>query len=91
VRLSNIQPRIFFLAFKFLPVANKFGSVKEYDEMTVKELQKMAKQMGIKTKGLRKAEMIKEIQKTEGNFDCFGTATDYCDQMGCLFREDCLS
>ena len=41
VRLSNIQPRIFFLAFKFLPVANKFGSVKEDDEMTVKELQKI--------------------------------------------------
>jgi len=47
--------------------------------------------VGMKTKGLRKAEMIKEIQRNEGNFDCFGTATDYCDQMGCLFREDCLS
>jgi hypothetical protein len=75
----------------FLSIANKFGFVKEDEEITVKELQKMAKKMGIKTKGLRKAEMIKEIQRTEGNFDCFGTATGYCDQMGCLFREDCLS
>ena len=71
--------------FKLLPVANKLGFVREDEEMTVKELQKMAKEMGIKTKSLRKAEMIKEIQRNEGNFDCFGTATDYCDQMGCLF------
>jgi len=59
--------------------------------MTVKELQKMAKSVGIKTSGLKKADMIKQIQRTEGNFDCFGTADDYCDQMNCLFREDCLS
>jgi len=58
--------------------------------MTVKELQKMAKDLGIKTAGLRKVEMIKEIQRAEGNFDCFGTASNYCDQMSCLFRHDCL-
>ncbi len=58
--------------------------------MTVKELQKLAKELGIKAAGLRKAKLIKSIQKTEGNFDCFGTAISYCDQMNCLFREDCL-
>lgn len=58
--------------------------------MTVKELQKMAKVLSVKTVGLRKGELIKQIQKAEGNFDCFGSATDYCDQMNCLFREDCL-
>ena len=58
--------------------------------MTVKELQKMAQGLSIKTTGLRKAELIKTIQSAEGNFDCFGTATDYCDQVSCLFREDCL-
>jgi hypothetical protein len=77
--------------FVFLSAAKVFCSFGEDEEMTVKELQKMAKKMGIKTRGLRKADMIKEIQRTEGNFDCFGTATDYCDQMGCLFRNDCLS
>jgi hypothetical protein len=59
--------------------------------MTVKELQKMARAMGIKTSGLKKAEVIKQIQRTEGNFDCFGMATGNCDQIDCLFREDCLS
>ncbi len=58
--------------------------------MTVKELQKMANALGIKTTGLRKTELVKTIQSAEGNSDCFGTATDYCDQMACLFREDCL-
>ncbi len=58
--------------------------------MTVKELQKLAKGLGIKAAGLRKFELIREIQKAEGNFDCFGTAIEYCDQTGCLFRDDCL-
>lgn len=58
--------------------------------MTVKELQKMAKRFGIKTAGLRKGELIRSIQSAEGNFDCFGTAIDYCDQVNCIFRGDCL-
>jgi hypothetical protein len=58
--------------------------------MTVKELQKKAKVLEVKTAGLRKGELIKKIQTAEGNFDCFGTANDYCDQVDCLFREDCL-
>ena len=43
--------------------------------MTVKELQQMAKGFGIKTTGLRKAELVKTIQSAERNFDCFDTAT----------------
>lgn len=58
--------------------------------MTVRQLQKMAKELGLKPHGLKKAELIGAIQKAEGNFDCFGTASDYCDQVNCLFRRDCL-
>jgi hypothetical protein len=58
--------------------------------MTVKELRAMAQDMGISTKNLRKAELIRAIQRAEGNFDCFGTADGYCDQLNCLFRQDCL-
>lgn len=58
--------------------------------MTIKELRKMAKAPGIKYGGLRKADLIKQIQKTEGNFDCFGTAIGDCDQIHSLFRDDCL-
>ncbi|MBW1982030.1 MAG: Rho termination factor N-terminal domain-containing protein [Deltaproteobacteria bacterium] len=58
--------------------------------MTVRELQKMAREMGVKTSGLKKADLIRTIQTAEGNFDCFGTAGDFCDQVNCLFRSDCL-
>ena len=43
-----------------------------------------------KTFGLTKAELIRRVQKAEGNFDCYGTAKDYCDQLQCSFQEDCL-
>ncbi len=58
--------------------------------MTVKQLRDMAKELGIKSSNLRKSELIESIQRAEGNFDCFGTADDYCDQLNCLFRMDCL-
>jgi hypothetical protein len=59
--------------------------------MKMQEVRERAKVLGIKnTFGLSKAELIRRIQKAEGNFDCFGTATAYCDQYQCCFREDCL-
>jgi len=58
--------------------------------MTVKELRAIAQDMGIRTKNLRKTELIRAIQLAEGNFDCFGRADGYCDQLNCLFRKDCL-
>jgi hypothetical protein len=59
--------------------------------MKMQELRKRAKKVGIKnTFGLSKTELIRRIQRAEGNFDCFGTAKDYCDQIVCCFREDCL-
>jgi hypothetical protein len=58
--------------------------------MTIKELRIIAKDLGIRTSNLRKPELVKAIQLAEGNFDCFETAEDYCDQLNCLFRMDCL-
>ena len=59
--------------------------------MKSKEIQKKAKSLGVKTTAkTSKADLIHSIQKAEGNFDCFGTATDYCDQLGCAWRSDCL-
>ncbi|HIJ78477.1 MAG: Rho termination factor N-terminal domain-containing protein [Desulfobulbaceae bacterium] len=49
-----------------------------------------AKEMGIQTAKMRKAELIRAIQQAEGHFPCFETAKDYCDQMDCCWREDCL-
>jgi len=58
--------------------------------MRMSELQRLAKSLGIKSFGKNKAELIKQIQREEGNFDCFGSAADYCDQFNCLFRSSCL-
>ncbi len=57
----------------------------------MEEVRAKAKALGLRTTfGLSKAELIRRIQRAEGNFDCFGSAKDYCDQLECCFREDCL-
>jgi hypothetical protein len=59
--------------------------------MKIQEIRAKAKALRLKnTFGLSKAELIRKIQKAEGNFDCFGTAKAYCDQFECCFREDCF-
>jgi hypothetical protein len=58
--------------------------------MKMQEIRQMAKKLGINSFGKTKTELIREIQRKEGNFDCFGTATDHCDQLECLFRSPCL-
>lgn len=60
--------------------------------MVVQEVRKIAQGLGIKTGKMTKPALIQEIQRTEGNFDCFGTAVGgVCDQTGCLWREDCFT
>lgn len=60
--------------------------------MTLKEIKEFAKKKGVKlTNPNKKADIIRTIQRAEGNFDCFGTATQgVCDQYKCLWRADCL-
>ena len=60
--------------------------------MDIREIRRIARTMGIKTKGMDKTELIRAIQVAEGNFDCYGTAVDdVCDQESCLWREDCFA
>ncbi len=58
--------------------------------MKMQEVRQMAKRLGINSFGKTKTDLIREIQRTEGNFDCYGTALGDCDQEGCLFRPACL-
>ena len=58
--------------------------------MEMDEVKKKAKGLGIKIGHMKKADLTRQIQRTEGDFDCFGTAKDYCDQWNGCFREDCL-
>lgn len=59
--------------------------------MKMQEIRAKAKALGINSFGKKKAELIREIQRAEGNFDCFGTAQGYCDQQDCCFRSLCFS
>ena len=59
--------------------------------MQMTEIKTIAKQHGVKPSKLKKTELIKLIQLTEGNADCFATpAVGYCNQESCLWRSDCL-
>ena len=58
--------------------------------MKMQKLRIIAKTHGINSFGKTKINLIHEIQRAEGNFDCFGTAVDYCDQEDCRFRSICL-
>lgn len=59
--------------------------------MKIQKIRTIAKEKGIKTGNLIKPELIWAIQKSEGNFNCYGSANSgFCDQVNCLWRKDCL-
>lgn len=59
--------------------------------MNLKELREMTKIYGIKASKMKKDELIKALQRAEGNFDCFGSAlSGDCSQEDCLWRSDCI-
>ena len=59
--------------------------------MRLAEIEKKAKKVGIKdTWKFSKKDLIRQIQRKEGNFQCFGTAVNFCDQMACCWRADCI-
>ncbi|MBI9099812.1 MAG: hypothetical protein JEY91_15135 [Spirochaetaceae bacterium] len=58
--------------------------------MLVKEIRVLAEGLGITPGKMKKANLIKAIQISEGNFPCFETAEGSCDQADCRWREDCL-
>ncbi len=58
--------------------------------MKMQEIKEVAKQRGVKAGTLKKAELIKAIQRMEGNTDCYGEGkAATCGQDQCLWREDC--
>ena len=59
--------------------------------MKMQEVRAMAKVLGINSYGKTKKDLIHQIQRAEGNYDCFGSAGEYCDQQECCFRAACLN
>ena len=63
--------------------------------MHAKPKQKPESSVTTRNKGTKKqfidmTLLIRSIQRSEGNPDCFGRAEDYCDQLDCSWRPYCL-
>ena len=58
--------------------------------MNMVEIKEKATTLDIKPGKMKKADLIRSIQKKEGNFECFDTAEDFCDQDECCWQDDCL-
>jgi hypothetical protein len=58
--------------------------------MNMDELRMIARERGIKTGKMKKGDLIRAIQREEGNSDCFGEEpSNACSQAGCLWYGDC--
>lgn len=58
--------------------------------MKTAEIREIAKQHGIKAGQMKKSDIIRAIQKAEGNEACFDRGQNaLCSQGDCLWREDC--
>lgn len=60
-------------------------------EMKIQDIKAIARQSGIKAGNMKKIDLVRAIQKAEGNNECFATSYVHdCNQMNCLWREDCV-
>jgi hypothetical protein len=58
--------------------------------MKLDEIKKIAEKHGIKPGKMRKADLVREIQKAEGNPSCYETGQSQgCGQPQCSWRDDC--
>ncbi|MDL1973656.1 MAG: SAP domain-containing protein [Desulfobacteria bacterium] len=60
--------------------------------MNFNAIRKMAKAMNINTYRMKKRDIIRAIQRTEQNIECYGTQRAHnCPENACLWRDDCLA
>ena len=58
--------------------------------MNMTEVKEVAKGLGIKPGQMKKEDLIRTIQKTENNPQCFNTNfSQQCGQYECFWRDDC--
>jgi hypothetical protein len=58
--------------------------------MKIADIKKRAADMGLTLQAQKKADLIRAIQKAEGNDQCFSSGRNSCDQISCCWRDDCL-
>ena len=59
--------------------------------MNMTDIRKIAQKYGIKTNKLNKTTLVRKIQISEDNPECFATASSSeCNQPDCLWLKDCV-
>jgi hypothetical protein len=58
--------------------------------MQMKKIKEIAKKKGVNAGKMGRIELVRAIQRAEGNSDCFATVhVNECNQINCLWRADC--
>ena len=57
---------------------------------TVVQSRSSGKEKGLRKDFLDTTNLVRSIQRAEGNPDCFRKAEDYCDRLDCSWRQYCL-
>ena len=77
--------RIYYIQIPY--EANNLGG-----KMKLDEIKEIAKYHNVKVGKLKKSDLVRAIQQTEKNEECFDTGNAViCGQNACLWREDCLT
>lgn len=59
--------------------------------MKLQDIRTKAKQLGVNPNRMNKTDLIRTIQRAEGNIDCYATdRVATCGEIDCLWRADCL-
>lgn len=58
--------------------------------MKVQDIRTKAREMGIKPNKMKKTDLIRAIQRSEGNVECYATdRVEHCGELDCWWRTDC--
>lgn len=58
--------------------------------MKLTEIKKKAQEVGVVPGKMIKVDLVRAIQKKEGNSECYHSGKTQCDRTECCWREDCL-
>lgn len=58
--------------------------------LTMTEIRKKAKALGITPGKMKKTELVHSIQQAEGFTPCFGQSNGQCAETNCCFLPDCV-
>src|SRR5512143_740028 len=60
------------------------------EKLTLQDIRGIAEKMGVDSRSLNKTELIRSIQRSEGNNDCYASAqVKTCGQSNCMWHQDC--